>query len=115
MSTATELQRQNERLELLLNLSNKITSNLDLRDVIGAISGNVRAVMRGDLAAVSLRDEASGRFRLYVLDFPENKGLLKEGLLITPTSTVRQAVETLQPVIINTTALNTSLRKFMRN
>lgn len=103
MSTQTELQRQNERLELLLNLSNKITSNLDLRDVISAISGNLRAVMRGDLAAVSLRDEASGKFRLYVLDFPENKGLLKEGLLITPTSTVRRAVETLQPVIISTT------------
>jgi len=34
VSTQTELQRQNERLELLLNLSNKITSNLDLRDVI---------------------------------------------------------------------------------
>ena len=47
VSTQTELQRQNERLELLLNLSNKITSNLDLRDVICAISGNLRAVMRG--------------------------------------------------------------------
>ena len=104
MSTETELQRQNERLELLLNLSNKITSNLDLRDVICAISGNLRAVMRGDLAAVSLPDEASGKFRLYVLDFPESKGFLKEGLLITPTSTVRRALETVQPVIISTTA-----------
>jgi hypothetical protein len=52
---------------------------------------------------VSLPDEASGKFRLYVLDFPESKGLLKDGLLITPTSTVRQAVETLQPVVISTT------------
>ena len=64
MSTQTELQHQNERLELLLNLSNKITSNLDLREVIYAISGNLRAVMRGDLAAVSLLDERTGRFRL---------------------------------------------------
>jgi formate hydrogenlyase transcriptional activator len=39
-STQAELQRQNGRLELLLNLSNKITSNLDLRDVICGISGN---------------------------------------------------------------------------
>jgi len=64
VSTQTELQHQNERLELLLNLSNKITSNLDLREVIYAISGNLRAVMRGDLAAVSLLDERTGRFRL---------------------------------------------------
>ena len=64
MSTQTELQHQNERLELLLNLSNKITSNLDLREVIYAISGNLRAVMRRDLAAASLLDERTGRFRL---------------------------------------------------
>src|SRR6516165_5735713 len=101
VSTETELQRQNERLELLLNLSNKITSNLDLRDVISAISGNLRAVMRGDLAAVSLPDEASGKFRIYVLDFPESKGIVKEGHLITPSDTVRRAVETLQPVGTN--------------
>jgi len=102
VSSETELQRQNERLELLLNLSNKITSNLDLRDVISAISGNLRAVMRGDLAAVSLPDEASGKFRIYVLDFPESKGIVKEGHLITPSDTVRRAVETLQPVIFST-------------
>ena len=104
MSTQTELQRQNERLELLLNLSNKITSNLDLRDVLSAMSGNLRAVMRGDLAAVSLPDEASGKFRLYVLDFPEGKGIMKEGHLITPTSKVREAFKTLQPVIFDTAA-----------
>ena len=104
MSTPTELQRQNERLELLLNLSNKITSTLDLRDVICAVSGNLRAVMRGDLAAVSLPDEESGKFRLYVLDFPESKGIIKEGHLITPTDAVRRALETLQPVIFSTTA-----------
>jgi hypothetical protein len=33
-----ELQRQNDRLQLLLNLTNRITSNLELRDVSRAIS-----------------------------------------------------------------------------
>jgi hypothetical protein len=33
-----ELQRQNDRLQLLLNLTNRITSNLELRDVLRAIS-----------------------------------------------------------------------------
>jgi len=36
------LQRQNERLQLLLNLTTRITSNLDLREVLRAISANFR-------------------------------------------------------------------------
>ena len=36
------LERQNERLQLLLNLTTRITSNLDLREVLRAISANFR-------------------------------------------------------------------------
>lgn len=104
MSTHADLQRQNARLELLLNLANTITSNLDLRDVICAISGNIRTVMRGDMASVALREEASGQARIYALDFPEGKGVLREGLLVTPTSTIRQAMDNRRPVILNTNA-----------
>ncbi len=32
------LQRQNERLKLLLNLTSRITSNLDLREVLRTIA-----------------------------------------------------------------------------
>ena len=42
------LQRLNERLQLLLNLTSRITSNLDLREVLRAISANFREVMRCD-------------------------------------------------------------------
>ncbi len=43
MSTEGELQHQKERLELLLNLTTKITSSLDLREVLRAIAANIRA------------------------------------------------------------------------
>ena len=33
LTAQPDLQRQNDRLQLLLNLTNKITSNLDLREV----------------------------------------------------------------------------------
>src|SRR5580700_4913528 len=36
------LQRQNERLQLLLNLSNQITSNLRPRELFRAVSANIR-------------------------------------------------------------------------
>jgi len=74
MSTETELQRQNERLELLLNLTTRITSSLDLREVLRAIAANIREVIHGDAVAVSLPDAASEKFRLFALDFPHGKG-----------------------------------------
>jgi hypothetical protein len=37
MSTEAELQRQNERLELLLNLTSKITSSLEIRGGCGSL------------------------------------------------------------------------------
>ena len=106
MSTETELERQNQRLRLLLNLTTKITSNLDLREVICAISGNIREVMSGDLVGVSLADAATGRFRVYALDFPQGKGIMQEGLLITPSEAVKEAVEKRKPLVMSTANLN---------
>jgi hypothetical protein len=42
MSTAGEFRHQKERLELLLKLTTKITSSLDLREVLRAIAANIR-------------------------------------------------------------------------
>jgi hypothetical protein len=41
-----ELQRQNDRLQLLLNLTTRITSSLCLREVLRAIAANIREVIR---------------------------------------------------------------------
>ena len=38
MSTEEEIRTQNDRLELLLNLTSKITSSLDLREVLRAVA-----------------------------------------------------------------------------
>ena len=103
MTIQADLQQQNERLHLLLKLTNKITSNLDLREVIGAISVNIREFTRADLVSVSLRDAPSGKFRVYALDFPQSKGIVKEGQLISPVSVVKGALERLKPVVVSTT------------
>lgn len=104
MSTNLELERQNERLQLLLHLTSKITSNLGLREVLSSIAGNIRAVARGDLVSISLFDEPTGKIRVDALDFPEGKGILKEDLLITPTETIKRMIGTLKPVVVSTTS-----------
>src|SRR5579863_76404 len=93
---------QNTRLQLLLKLTKDITSNLDRRKLLRAISGSIREVMDFDAVHISLADRASGKFRLYALDFPEGKGFLKEEMLIESVGACKRALETLQPTTRNT-------------
>jgi formate hydrogenlyase transcriptional activator len=102
MSTETKLQRQNERFELLLNLTAKITSSLDLREVLRAIAANIREVIQGDAVTVALPDTASEKFRVFAMDFPHSKGVIKEELLVTPSAAVKKAIDSLKPVLFDT-------------
>ena len=106
MNVEVELQRQNERLRLLLDLTNKITSNLDLREVVRATSANVREVMLGDLVSVALFDKVSGKLRVYALDFSNSPEIVKEGTLISLTGPARIAFESLKPTIASTSNLD---------
>jgi formate hydrogenlyase transcriptional activator len=96
-----ELQRQNDRLQLLLNLTTRITSSLDLREVLRAIAANIREVMHADGVAVSLPDTASRKSRVFALDFPHSKGVIKEELFFTPSTAAQKAMDTLKPVVID--------------
>ena len=82
---------QNNRLQLLLKLTSQITSNLELREVLRAISSNIREVMDCDAVHISLPDVASDKFRVYALDFPEGKGFVKEEMLITPVGVAKKS------------------------
>src|SRR5579862_7249533 len=90
---------QNGRLQLLLKVTNQITANLELRDVLREISACIREVMDCDVVHISVRENGTGEFRIYALDFPEGKGLIKEDLVITPTGAGRRALDTLKPTI----------------
>jgi formate hydrogenlyase transcriptional activator len=55
-----------------------VVSNLELRDVLRAISASVRRLMRCDLVSVSLPDSTNTYLRRYVVDFPQSKGFIRE-------------------------------------
>jgi formate hydrogenlyase transcriptional activator len=90
MSTEAALQRQNERLELLLNLTSKISSSLDLREVLRAIAANIREVIQADAVTVSLPEPTSGKSRLFAMDFPHGNGVIKEGCSLHPAPVPRK-------------------------
>jgi formate hydrogenlyase transcriptional activator len=95
-----ELQRQNDRLQLLLNLTNRITSSLDLREVLRAISANIREVMKGDAVGISLLDATSGNIRVFAVDFPHGKGVVREELVVKLAGPGKEVLETLIPMVV---------------
>ena len=98
----TALQRKNDRLKLLLEVNNTIVSNLELRDLLRAISASIRSVMQCDGVGVALPDLESKHLQVYALDFPNSKGLVREEIVI-PTdedSPGVRAFRTGQPVSV---------------
>src|SRR5215470_988026 len=94
-----ESRRSEERLRLLLDLTNRVVSTLDLRDLLREIAGNVRRVMQSDGAGVTLPDPETGQLRLYALDFPTGKGILHEGVAAGEVAlTVNTVFKTGKPV-----------------
>jgi formate hydrogenlyase transcriptional activator len=98
----TSLPQQNDRLQLLLNLTTSITSSLDLREVLRAVAAKIREVIHGDAVTVVLPDAASEKFRVFAMDFPHGKGVIREELLVTPSLAAKKAMDTLQPVVFDT-------------
>jgi formate hydrogenlyase transcriptional activator len=96
-----ELQSKNDRLQLLLDVTNQVVSNLELRDLLRAISQDVRRVMQCDYAGLSLPDAENKQLRLYAVDFPEGKGFLQEDLVYSiegsPSGT---AFRTMKPLTL---------------
>jgi formate hydrogenlyase transcriptional activator len=72
-------RRAQERLELLLDLTNRVVSNLNLRDVLREVSANIRRVMECDGVGIDLPRPEDKKLRLYALDFPDNPGIIEEG------------------------------------
>ncbi len=66
-------EKAGERLKLLLDLSNRVMANLELRDLLKEISASIRQVMQCDGVAVILPEKGGKTFQLYALDFPEGK------------------------------------------
>jgi formate hydrogenlyase transcriptional activator len=73
-------RRAEERLELLLDLTSRVVSTLDLRDLLRVIAANLRRVMHSDGVSIVLPDAEDGRLRIYALDFPGNNDAIREGL-----------------------------------
>jgi formate hydrogenlyase transcriptional activator len=95
-------KRSQERLELVLELTNQAVSNLEFVELLRAISSSVRRVMRSDAAAVFLPDSDGKNLLVHALDFPEKKGVFVETSLCPIEGTAPgEAFRTGKPVVVN--------------
>jgi len=72
-------QKAQERLELLLDLTNRAVNNLNLREVLLEISAHIRKVMQCDGVGIDLPSPEDGKLRIYALDFPDASFQIEEG------------------------------------
>jgi formate hydrogenlyase transcriptional activator len=77
-----ERKQAEDRLQLLLDVTNQLVSHLQLHDLLRAISTSIRRVMHCDLVSVYFPDSELNRLRTFVLDFPESKGFIREEFFI---------------------------------
>ena len=91
-----------QRLKLLLDMTNGVVSKLDLRELLREVSASVRSLMQCDGVGVVLSDPDSGQLRVYAFDKPERKGIVHEGMNISTegSATLVRAFQTRQVVCV---------------
>jgi formate hydrogenlyase transcriptional activator len=76
-----ELQRESDRLKLLLDMTTTLVSTLECRELLRRVSASIRQVMHCDIVGVWLPDAERVHLRQLAMDFPESKGFAKEDAL----------------------------------
>lgn len=95
-----KLARERDRSQLLLEINNTLISNLNLRELLSAISNCLRHVLPHDAAGLTLYDPAINKLRVTALDFPTDENVFIADEIIEPDGThAGRAFTTRQPVI----------------
>ena len=97
-----QIARDRDRSQLLLQVNNTLVSNLNLRELLSAISSALSPVMPHEAAALTLHDEATNELRVAAFDFPEDDGNCVTGKLVAfEGNPIGQAFTTRKTVVID--------------
>ncbi len=89
IALAIDDARAQERLKLLLGLTNRVVSKLQLPELLHEISTSIREVMQCESVVVSLPDSESGELRRCALDFPGHEEILARSCTDRETAVFR--------------------------
>lgn len=74
-----QIAHERDRSQLLLQVNNTLVSNLNLRELLSAISSALSPVMPHEAAALTLYDDTRNELRVAAFDFPEDDGKCATG------------------------------------
>ena len=78
IALAMDDNRAQQQLRLLLHLTNRVVSKLELRELLQEISASIRQVMQCEAVGVSLPDPENGELHVYAADFPGREQIESE-------------------------------------
>ena len=97
-----QLARERDRLRVLLEVNNAVVSELELHDLLNAISASLRRVIHHEYTSLALFDAASNQMRMLALDFPQGKGLIREEMLVPLDGSMSgKAFRLRQPLVLD--------------
>ena len=77
-----KLRLERDRLRLVLEITNSMSSRLDLRRLVEVLSSSLLGVTRCDFCALLLPDADSGELRATILYNPDARGSLCDGAIV---------------------------------
>jgi len=102
-----KLARERDRWQLLLEINHTLVSNLNLRELVSAVSGCLRRVLPHDVAGLALYDPTINKLRATAMDFPDHEEIFIEDDIIELDGTLSgRAFTTRLPVIISSSDLS---------
>ncbi len=103
-----KLAHERDRYELLLEINHTLVSNLNLRELISAVSSCLRRVLPHDVAGLALYDPTINKLRATAMDFPDHEDVFIEDDIIELDGTLSgRAFRTRLPVMIGSSDLST--------
>lgn len=97
-----QLARERDRLQVLLEVTNAMVSNLDLGGLFQTASEALRLLIRHEYASLVVHDASKGELRLEALDFPGGPSVIREGQAgPLEDSPAARAMQSRQPLILS--------------
>ncbi|PYU69459.1 MAG: Fis family transcriptional regulator [Acidobacteria bacterium] len=96
----SQLARQRDRLQVLLEINNLLITSRELPDLFRGIVNTLERVIHHDYTSLALLDSQTGLLKIHALDFPGKQNIFKpETLVPRDTSPAGRAIATSQPLI----------------
>jgi formate hydrogenlyase transcriptional activator len=101
-----QLARERDRLQVLLEITNALVSELDVRELFPTITACLRRVMPSEYSSLALLDKGSGTLKNYALVFEGNPSIIPYGATaILEETPAGRVVETRRPLVLDRRAL----------